>query len=106
PPDRLKECLGDRDVFEVAARYDRRLVAALRGRPGIEALNQFGQSLRVIARRGAHSEDSIAEVLRRTGAAFGAVRKTLPSIEDVFVDLTHRSEGTDPQLRPAPEARE
>ncbi|MBZ0115807.1 MAG: ABC transporter ATP-binding protein, partial [Sandaracinaceae bacterium] len=86
-PQEIKKGLAGREVFTVRGRYDRRVVERARALEGVETVNQFGDTLRVIARSGLHAEASLA---RELGFEAGDIGRATPSIEDVFVNLTER----------------
>jgi ABC-2 type transport system ATP-binding protein len=87
-PDGIKSSLTDRDVFAVQCRYDRGVVARAKGLAGIEVVNQFGRTLRLVAGQGLYDPGSLREALGLTGSSEIEVARDRPSIEDVFVTLT------------------
>jgi ABC-type multidrug transport system ATPase subunit len=87
-PDGIKSSLTDRDVFAVHCRYDREVVARAKGLAGIEVVNQFGRTLRLVAGEGLYDPGSLREALGLTGSSEIEVARDQPTIEDVFVTLT------------------
>lgn len=91
-------------MFEVSGVNPDRVVAALTGRPGIEAAQVFGLNARVLAQRGpARSMDEVrdgfvsnldhlAALLADAGLAAAAVRRTRPTLEDAFIQLIERED--------------
>lgn len=89
PPNEMKEALTDRDVFEVETVYKPEIVEALRALPRVETFNQFGSVLRVILARDAGNHGALCGALGRCGIPESRVRTGRPTMEDVFVCLTH-----------------
>jgi ABC-2 type transport system ATP-binding protein len=87
-PDGIKDSLTDRDVFSIHCRYDREVVARARRLRGIEVVNQFGRTLRLVAGKGFYDEASLKEAVGLGDSAEVEVALDRPSIEDVFVTLT------------------
>jgi ABC-2 type transport system ATP-binding protein len=87
-PEGIKGALGDRDVFAVGCRYDPDVVARARRLDGIEMVNQFGSTLRLVMARGRHDAQSLKQALGLGDRPEVAVASDRPSIEDVFVTLT------------------
>jgi ABC-2 type transport system ATP-binding protein len=89
-PGKVKRLLADRDVFEIRYAYSKERVDRLAGQSGIETVNPFGGALRVIARKGEYTEKDLYTLLGASDLPPDAVRRSEPSIEDVFVNLTER----------------
>ncbi|MEW6444339.1 MAG: ABC transporter ATP-binding protein [bacterium] len=92
-PERIRAFLADRDVFALRCPYDRNLVDRLSRAEGVETVSQFGNTLRVIARRGLHDPASLCRLAARPDLLGEAVQRSQPSMEDVFVNLTQRAGG-------------
>ncbi len=93
-PAGIKRSLVDRDVFIVRCRYDPRVIARARQAPGIDLLNQFGATLRLVCAKGRYDEHGLREVLGfGENTEIGVVRDE-PSVEDVFVLLTQERRST------------
>jgi ABC-2 type transport system ATP-binding protein len=90
-PDEIKEALTDCDVFAVGCRYDPEVVSRARRLDGIEIVNQFGSTLRLVTRRGRYEEGALKQALGLGDRPDIVVAMDSPSIEDVFVTLTGRS---------------
>jgi len=65
----------------------RRAQQVLAGAPGVIALAQIGESVRVLTAQGADVEAHVTQRLRGAGVA-GGVRAVPPNLEDVFVAAT------------------
>jgi ABC-2 type transport system ATP-binding protein len=89
-PEGIRGSLTDRDVFAVRCRYDQQLVTRAKGLRGIETVNQFGQTLRLVTASGAYDEASLKESLGLAGSSAVEVARDRPTIEDVFITLTGR----------------
>ncbi len=63
---------------------------ALHGAPGILEAAIFGDRLHVVVDPGTTHAPDLTERLRAHGIAVGAIRPTLPTLEDVFVHLVAR----------------
>jgi len=98
-PDSIKRSLADRDVFVVSCRYDPRIVAAAGRLDGVELVNQFGSTLRVVVAKGSQNERGLIERLRLGDREGLAVTRDRPTIEDVFVLLTQSQQRTAPAVR-------
>lgn len=90
-PEGIKQALVDRDVFCVSCRYEPGVVARARELDGVEMVNQFGDTLRLVIARGRYEEPSLKDALGLAARAEVDVSRDRPTIEDVFVTLT--SEG-------------
>ena len=64
------------------------LLHELHGKPGIDMVAPFGNSLHVSARDAAALEAAIAPYRKREGLTW---KKSEPSLEDVFIDLMGRA---------------
>ncbi len=89
-PDRVKAHLGERDLFHVRCRYDPGLVERARALPGVETVNQFGTTLRLVVERGRYTPASLARDLAHREVTAQHIYPTEPTMEDVFVNLTSR----------------
>ncbi len=88
-PDGIRNSLADRDVFAVHSRYDTDVIEKAKKLTGIETVNQFGQTLRLVIEKGRYDEAKLLEALGLPGDPETAVLDR-PTIEDVFVNLTGR----------------
>jgi ABC-2 type transport system ATP-binding protein len=89
-PAAVKEVLADRDVFEVRSPYNRTIIERLSHAQGIETVNQFGNTLRIITHKGVQDADGLYDLLKMPDLPRDAVQPSEASIEDVFVNLTQR----------------
>jgi ABC-2 type transport system ATP-binding protein len=87
-PEGIKGALRDRDVFAVGCRYDPEVVGRARRLDGIEIVNQFGNTLRLVMAKGRYDAQALKQALGLGGRPEVAVASDRPSIEDVFVTLT------------------
>lgn len=87
-PEGIKGALTGRDVFAVGCRYDPDVVARARGLDGIQMVNQFGNTLRLVTTQGRYDEPALKQALGLADRPDVAVAIDRPSIEDVFVTLT------------------
>jgi ABC-2 type transport system ATP-binding protein len=87
-PDGIKRSLRGKDVFVVRCRYDPRVIARARDAPGIELINQFGATLRLVCAEGRFDERKLRELLELPGGPEGAIERGDATVEDVFVLLT------------------
>jgi ABC-2 type transport system ATP-binding protein len=90
-PDEIKQALTDCDVFAVGCRYDPDVVSRARRLQGIEIVNQFGNTLRLVTTRGAFDAGALKQALGLGDRTDVVVASDRPSIEDVFVTLTGRN---------------
>jgi hypothetical protein len=74
----------------VRCRYDPELVRRARALPGVETVNQFGTTLRLIVDRGRYSPPTLASALGNGEITADHIYPTEPTMEDVFVNLTTR----------------
>jgi ABC-2 type transport system ATP-binding protein len=85
-PAAIKHSLADKNVFVVHCRYEPALIGRAEKAPGVELVNQFGTTLRLVIERGRYDERSLVAAL---GLDPGVeVKSDTPTIEDVFVMLT------------------
>jgi ABC-2 type transport system ATP-binding protein len=87
-PDDIKQSFDDRDVFVLRCRYDPRVVAAAGRLDGVQLVNQFGSTLRIVAAKSSQSERRLLERLRLEDRKDVTIARDRPTIEDVFVLLT------------------
>jgi ABC-2 type transport system ATP-binding protein len=87
-PDGIKRSLREKDVFVVRCRYDPRVIARARNAPGVELINQFGATLRLVCAGGRFDERKLGELLELPEGPEAAVERDDASVEDVFVLLT------------------
>jgi ABC-2 type transport system ATP-binding protein len=91
-PEGIKGSLTDKDVFVVHWRYDPQIVARARRAAGVAMVNQFGSTLRLITDKGRYDEHSLRDPLGLSARDEVAVTRDRPTVEDVFVLLTHSRE--------------
>ncbi len=87
-PEEIRASLTESEVFAVACRYDPVLVARAESLAQVELVNQFGSTLRVVARKGAFDEQALSAALAVRSDQGPVVRRDAATIEDVFVTLT------------------
>jgi ABC-2 type transport system ATP-binding protein len=90
-PEGIKRALTGRDVFRVGCRYEPEVVARARRLEGVEMVNQFGNTLRLVIARGCYDEAALKQALGLGERPEVAVESDRPTIEDVFVTLTSES---------------
>ena len=91
PPDELRAAAGA--AVEVLARPYREAAAWLRGQPDVTDVEAFGQRLH--ASLGVADEAALSRLdagLRAAGLQVESVRRTTPSLEDVFIQQIRASE--------------
>lgn len=90
-PEGIKQALVAHDVFRVGCRYEPRVVASARKLEGIEMVNQFGDTLRLVIERGRYDEVTLKQALGLGEREEVDIMRDRPTIEDVFVTLTSGS---------------
>lgn len=90
-PAAIKKQAAEEDIFEVSARESStaREQAAKIG--NVTYVSYFGPKLHVFCRRGAFTENSLKDALRRSGIEIGAAGMAVPTLEDAFVRLAKKS---------------
>jgi ABC-2 type transport system ATP-binding protein len=92
-PDALRAAAGA--AVEVLARPYREAAEWLRRRPEVEDVEAFGERLHASLARGAADEAAVARLdagLRAAGLQVQSVRRTVPSLEDVFIQQIRATE--------------
>ncbi|MBI2058844.1 MAG: ABC transporter ATP-binding protein [Nitrospirae bacterium] len=89
-PREMKSLLADRDVFEIRTTFRPDVVQAVKNCPGVETFNQFGNTLKVVLRKSRENGTALAKALKPCGLDPASVATAEPTMEDVFVALTHR----------------
>jgi ABC-2 type transport system ATP-binding protein len=92
-PAALKRTWVPDRVLNVHGRAMTTGAAALRGRPGVRAVEPFGSGLHVRVDPAAWTAASVREALVAAGGESVSVEETDPSLEDVFLAVVGRSEG-------------
>lgn len=91
-------------VIELKAMPLEQARAVARATPGATAVQTFGTTLHLLTAAPDQSEAALTPALRQAGVEVRALRRIVPSVEDVFVALTQKpGGGGDPGGRPAPE---
>jgi ABC-2 type transport system ATP-binding protein len=90
-PEGIKQALAGRDVFRVGSRYEPEVVAQAHRLDGVEMVNQFGNTLRLVIAGGRYDDASLKQALGLGERPQISVERDRPSIEDVFVTLTSSS---------------
>jgi ABC-2 type transport system ATP-binding protein len=90
-PDGIRNALTDREVFTVGCRYDPDVVARARRLDGVDVINQFGNTLRLVTIQGRYDAAALKRALGLGDRPEVAIASDRPSIEDVFVTLAGRS---------------
>jgi ABC-2 type transport system ATP-binding protein len=100
PPDALRRSAGA--ALEVLARPYRAAAQWLRSRPEVEEVETFGQRLHAIlvADAGDDVVPRLEAGLRAGGFEVESVRRTVPSLEDVFIRRIRQSGGAAMEARP------
>ncbi len=91
-PDRLRAAYPG-DVIEVVAHPAPRAVALLAAHPDVEDVQTFGERahVRLRARNDDRAIGQLSAELARAGLAVASVRRTTPSLEDVFIERLQRT---------------
>jgi ABC-2 type transport system ATP-binding protein len=92
-PAAMKRFLADRDIFEIRFPYTRVIIERVRNAQGIETVNQFGNTLRIIAKKGVYTPEVLYALIAIPDLPEDRVRPSEASIEDVFINLTERVKG-------------
>ena len=100
PPDALRHSAGA--ALEVLARPYREAARWLRGRPEVEDVETFGQRLHasLAADAGHDAAPRLEAGLRAAGFEVESMRRTLPSLEDVFIRRIRQSGGAAAEGQP------
>jgi ABC-2 type transport system ATP-binding protein len=96
-PDALRASAGA--AVEVLARPYREAAEWLRGQPGITDVEAFGQRLHASLAGGAADDATLSRLdagLRAAGMEVASVRRTVPSLEDVFIQQIRAAEAAAP----------
>ena len=99
-PDALRRAAGA--AMEVLARPYREAARWLRERPEVEDVETFGQRLHASLAEDA-GEDAVPRLeagLRAAGFAVESVRRTMPSLEDVFIRRIRSAAGAEAEAHP------
>ncbi|MGA8891600.1 MAG: ABC transporter ATP-binding protein [Anaeromyxobacteraceae bacterium] len=92
-PSALKRTWVPDRVLNVHGRAMTTGAAALRGRPGVRAVEPFGSGLHVRVDPAGWTAASVKEALVSAGGESVSVEEVEPSLEDVFLAVVGRSEG-------------
>lgn len=79
--------LGERITVETSALRAEQL-SALRSIPGIESVEYDGKQLVVKSLKGKNNLESILDFLKKQNVAYGRIYSELPTLNDVFLELT------------------
>jgi ABC-2 type transport system ATP-binding protein len=80
-------------VIELAATPLEEARACARGLPGVTSVQAFGTVLHVLTGDPAATEAALGPALRAAGVEVRSARRTVPSVEDVFIAMTERQAG-------------
>jgi ABC-2 type transport system ATP-binding protein len=90
-------------VVEVEADDTQRVHRLLDGQPGVDSVTQLGSRLRVLVAAGVADPVAHLERLLADGGSRAVVRRSRPTLEDVFVAATRRAPSPAPLGRKAPQ---
>ncbi len=90
PPPALRRSLTV-PILEIEVDDAARAVEALSGAPGVLEAAMFGRKVHAMVEEESAGKRGVAERLASVGLSVGAIRRVVPSLEDVFVALVRRS---------------
>jgi ABC-2 type transport system ATP-binding protein len=90
----LKRTFSDRVILEVRTNAPMASLRALDGLPSVEKTSLFGTALHVWMRPGERDTALLAKRLAERGLSAESFEAVEPSLEDVFMDVVERQEGT------------
>jgi len=90
-PGEIKE-LMDGEILAIRSRQARQVVGLLRGKPFTKSANLFGDTVHLVCRDSETTGSEVTDLLDKENLAHEQVKKTRPSLEDVFVSLLGKSE--------------
>jgi ABC-2 type transport system ATP-binding protein len=90
----LKRAFSNRVILEVRTKAPMASLLALDGLPTVEKTSLFGTSLHVWMKPGERDSAPLADRLAERGLSAESFQEVEPSLEDVFMDVVEREEGT------------
>jgi ABC-2 type transport system ATP-binding protein len=93
----VKQVFAGRPILEIRTDTPVEVMRLLDGFPEVEKTSLFGTAVHAVLRDDAVTPDAIADRLRAAGVTVAAVATVTPSLEDVFLDVIDRAEGTAPR---------
>jgi ABC-2 type transport system ATP-binding protein len=93
----VKQVFAGRPILEIRTDTPVEVMRLLDGFPEVEKTSLFGTAVHAVLRDAAVTPDAIADRLRAAGVTVAAVATVTPSLEDVFLDVIDRAEGTAPR---------
>jgi ABC-2 type transport system ATP-binding protein len=90
----LKRAFSDRVILEVRTNAPMESLRALDGLPSVEKTSLFGTALHVWMKPGERDTVTLATRLAERGLSTESFEVVEPSLEDVFMDVVERQEGT------------
>jgi len=93
----VKQVFAGRPILEIRTDTPVEVMRLLDGFPEVEKTSLFGTAVHAVLRDDGVTPDAIADRLRAAGVTVAAVATVTPSLEDVFLDVIDRAEGTAPR---------
>jgi ABC-2 type transport system ATP-binding protein len=93
----VKQVFAGRPILEIRTDKPVEVMRRLDDFPEVEKTSLFGTAVHAVLRDAAVTPDAIADRLRAAGVTVAAVATVTPSLEDVFLDVIDRAEGTNPR---------
>jgi len=98
-PGEIKELMVG-EILAIRSRQARQVVSLLRGKSFTQSVNLFGDTVHLVCGDSEATAGQVARLLGEANLQHEQVKRTRPSLEDVFVSLLGKSE------QPVPEAEE
>lgn len=90
----LKRVFADRPIVEVRGADPVAIMRHLDSLPLVENTSLFGTAVHAVLRSGARTPETLRDTLEASGLAVSSVEPVAPSLEDVFLDVVARADGT------------
>ena len=90
-PGKIKELMDSR-ILSIRSSASREVVNLLRGQPFTKSVNLFGDAVHLVCKTVDNIEEQVSRILDHAGVDYEHIRKTQPSLEDVFVNLLGKTD--------------
>jgi ABC-2 type transport system ATP-binding protein len=90
----LKSTFRTRPILEIRSSSPVTTMSVLERLPAVEKTSLFGTNVHAVLRDEDSSPDAIAEALRAAGVEVASMQRVAPSLEDVFLDVVDRVQGS------------
>src|SRR5690606_9333146 len=90
----LKRVFDDRPIVEVRGADPVAIMRQLDALPLVENTSLFGTAVHAVLRSGVEAAGTVRATLEAGGLAVWSVEPVAPSLEDVFLDVVARADGT------------